>query len=73
MLLRVITTVKCVKYEIFLYSSVESKSQRVCYGISDILRKKKIEHAETCVKSAQDKPNHSCACTLLLYKIRLIK
>lgn len=37
------------------------------------LQKKIIEHTETCVKSAQDKPNHSCACTPPLYKIRLIK
>lgn len=45
----------------------------VCYGISNLLRNKIIEHTETCVKSAQGKPNHSCAWNPLFYKIRLIK
>lgn len=73
MFLRMINTVKCVKYETFPYSSVESKSQRCLLWHKQPLQKNIIEHTETCVKPAQDKPNHSCAGTSLLYKIMLIK
>lgn len=51
---------------------LNQNSKGVSYGISNLSRKKIIEHIETCVKSAQDKPNHSCACTPLWYKIRLL-
>ena len=70
MLLMMINTVKHVKHETLPYSNV----YKMCLlWHTQPVQKKIIEHTETCVKSPQDKHNHSYAYIPLLYKIMLVK